>query len=119
MMIEVLVRWPDLEVRNDAESKLDQIINGEEPKVSLTYTYSPMVFSIKDLRAFNKVNLEHTAIRFYNGDVYTIKVPYPDFKEIYVDATGNSISYYQPISDGEPTPKRRKKKDDEGDIPKL
>lgn len=119
MMIEVLVRWPDLEFKEDPEARLKQIIDGEEPKVSLTYNYSPMVFSVKDLRAFNKVNPEHTAIRFYNGDVYTIKVPYDDFKEIYVDTTGNSISYYQAIDDETPpTPKRRKRKDDD-DIPKI
>lgn len=58
------------------------------------FEYGPFTFSMKDVCAFNSLDEEHTAVRFYNNAVCAFKINYDQFKEIYQDVTQILIKEY-------------------------
>jgi uncharacterized GH25 family protein len=95
-MIEALVRWTEMKFKESdkAEDYLKQVIDGEDPipQAEITTEFSPMVFDMEDVVRFNRANTENlTTVRFDDGDVFVVSVPYKKFCELYIQATGKSI----------------------------
>jgi hypothetical protein len=47
------------------------------------YEYGEFVFNLKDVTAFNRIDKQHVAVRFFNNSVCIFKMEYQDFKEMY------------------------------------
>jgi hypothetical protein len=96
MIIEVLVKWADFKIkdRDTEEDYLKRVVDGEEPQqqMDIKFDYSPMCFDVDDIGRFNRANDPNfTTIRFKDGELYVIKVPYLKFRDLYTELTGKSI----------------------------
>ena len=109
MTIEVMVRWPDIDIRKTERSDIDRLIDGEEDSVEATikFVYTPMCMELTPDISFNQATDSlHTVVRYPNGDVRVIKFPYEDFKRVFIECTGKTILTLIE------KPKRRKKGED-------
>lgn len=108
MIIELLCRFhktidkdflDDLDLQLETESliKGSNFNKDEEREKALSnvgYEYSPMFFNAKEIWAGNPVDDNHTCIRFYNGSIFTFKIKYNNFLEVYQRTTGNIINTF-------------------------
>jgi hypothetical protein len=79
------------------QEKLDKLIYGDD-YVSPTskdpkhlYEYERISIDVEDIRVINPVDKNHTCLRTYSGDIWTIRADYDDFKEFYQEITHTEI----------------------------
>lgn len=97
MVVEVVVRWTDMQLKNmdSKEIELKRIIDGEEASISaeMSYSYGPMCFDMNDIARFNRSNDDgFTTVRFKDGDGYVVQVDFQAFKQLYAECTGKVIN---------------------------
>jgi|SRR5688572_4646896 len=115
MIVEVMVRWTDMQLKNmDAkEIELKKLIEGEEvgAAAEFSYSYGPMCFDMNDIARFNRSHEDGlTTIRFKDGDGYVIQVDFEAFKQLYAECTGKVINVL--VKEEKKERKRRPKKTD-------
>lgn len=106
MIIEVLAKFNrdisakerkaiDDEVETEALINSDYDIEKEREKLIKErnyFDYGPLVCNLKDVSFFNHVDKNHTCIRFYTREAFTIKMPYIKFKVLYQSTLGVYIN---------------------------
>lgn len=108
MKIEALVRWSSFSVKqqDSTEAYLKRLVDGEESeqdiRAEVVHEYSPLVFDMDDVSRFNKANdPDHTTLRFYDSDVFVVKIPYEQFRDLYSEQTGKVILSVLPVEESE------------------
>ena len=119
MKIELLCRYTDVKINKEVEEdiKTKRLIHGEdfdeeaEIEKLITTEYGAMVMDTKDVKVFNAVDKDHTCIRMYSGDIYTVMLNYDIFFDLYQSFHG-MIQSLIPEEPKQEAPKKEKKKKD-------
>lgn len=103
MMVEMLVRWPQITLPNPDEDTRDFLSSFKEETDSpdsakITFEYGPMVFDLNDIDSFNKATVpDHVVLRFKTKNtVLVVKANYKEFITFYVSSTGKAITSVLP-----------------------
>lgn len=99
MKIEFQARWANLKQPkpiDQQEKELQMLIHGhdiseDEIELEIEYHYTPMFLDTDDIKSGNEFDAEHTVLRTYDNDVYTVKTNYEHIKQIYMHITGQEI----------------------------
>lgn len=90
-------------ISREIEDELDtqELINGdnfnrdeERNKLIIkhkAFDYTPIVFNLKDVMLYNRVDTNHTSVKFYNAPGYTFKITELQFSYIYQMFLGCNI----------------------------
>lgn len=114
MMIELLCRYRgevNPEEDEDFQLELDtqEILQGNKfdkdrevakylKDKGSSFQYGPFAFEVQDVAKFNRVDEEHTCLRFIQGETYVFKVKYEEYKMIHQTFTGVIINNLTDVS---------------------
>src|SRR5690349_15711409 len=101
MKKEFLTRWSKFTNPNEGISKeekqLKRLLDGEDEDQGvmfmpqIEYEYTKMFLDLEDIKAVNEYDKEHSVIRTFSGDVYTVKGSYRVVKYMYEFFTGTMV----------------------------
>lgn len=98
-----MVRWTELRMTQEdpEETQMKRLLDGEVSAgvtPEFFYNFAPMTFDINGVARFNKSHDKRfTTLRFTDGDVCVVDIPYESFRELYIRTTGAAV--HSTISD--------------------
>lgn len=61
------------------------------------YDYAPLMFEVKDVCTANYVDPQHTSLRMYNNNNFTVKLGFIDFIQVYEQLSGYTVTDFRDI----------------------
>ena len=101
MKIQVLCRFTkkkkahELSDEDRAELMANKIINSsfdDTDSLSMVeYEYDPVIFNLEDIVQFLRFDDKHTEVKTIHDYDLIVKIPFDEFKQVYMELSGNSI----------------------------
>lgn len=88
-------RFQDLSEEDKAHVEAKKVIEddydfNEDPEYN-GFKYGYVMLDLKDIEEAMELDARHTQVNKYNGKAWVLKIPYNEFKQIYMDRTGFGI----------------------------
>ena len=104
MFIQLPVRWTTPKIDHETIEEMQHRQNLGLPAdmkeaVDIELTDNFIVLDTKDIRAFHAFD-DTTILRTTSNETYCIRIPFEDFKQIFVKLTSQQITEITPVGEG-------------------